>query len=358
MVEPTPDRGPLVDRFGRVHTNLRISVTDRCNIRCFYCMPAEDIRFKPRNELLTFEEIERFARVAASLGVNKLRLTGGEPLVRHGVPELVRQLRKIPGIRDIALTTNAMLLTDQAAALREAGLDRLNISLDTLDAEKFAEITRRDALQQVLDGIFAAQDAGFTNIKLNAVAIRDLTETDIVPLAEFARQHAMKVRFLEYMPLDGDQAWNNDHVLSGEEILRILSERFGPLEPIDLEDPSQPAVDFRYEDSANLAEGSVNPDEGGVNPAGGGSADIGLIQPVSEPFCHRCNRLRITAEGQIRNCLFSVEEWDARALLRGEGSDDDIAELIRASIGAKHRAHGINTPEFVRPQRAMYQIGG
>jgi cyclic pyranopterin phosphate synthase len=333
----TKARGPLVDGFGRVHTNLRISVTDRCNIRCFYCMPAENIRFKPREELLTFEEIERFARVAASLGVNKLRLTGGEPLVRHGVAELVGQLRKIPGIKDIALTTNAMLLADRAAALREAGLDRLNISLDTLNAEKFVEITRRDALNQVLDGIFAARKAGFTNIKLNAVAIRGLTEDDVVPLAEFARAHAMKIRFLEYMPLDGDEAWNNDYVLSGEEILRILSERFGPLEPIDPEDPSQPATDFRYQDA---------------------TAEIGLIQPVSEPFCHRCNRLRITAEGQIRNCLFSVAEWDARALLRAGGDDEDVVELIRASVGAKHRAHGINTPDFVRPDRAMYQIGG
>ncbi|MEZ6071094.1 MAG: GTP 3',8-cyclase MoaA [Pirellulales bacterium] len=329
--------GRLVDGFGRVHTDLRVSVTDRCNIRCFYCMPAENIRFKPRHELLSFEEIERFVRVAARLGVNKLRLTGGEPLVRHGLADLIAKLRAIAGIEDIALTTNAMLLAEQAEGLRRAGLDRLNISLDTLDAKKFAEITRRDVLDQVLRGIFEARRVGFANIKLNAVAIRGLTESDIVPLAEFARQHGLKVRFLEYMPLDGDEAWTNDHVLSGEEILAMLAARFGPLAAIEPEDPAQPASDYRY---------------------GDGSAEVGLIQPVSQPFCHRCNRLRITAEGQVRNCLFSVQEWDARALLRGGASDEAIAELIRASVGAKRQAHGINSPEFVRPERAMFQIGG
>lgn len=329
--------GPLIDTFGRIHSDLRISVTDRCNIRCFYCMPAENVRFLPRKELLSFEEIARFVRVAAQLGVEKLRLTGGEPLVRQSLSELIRQLTAVPGIRDTALTTNGILLAEQAEALKEAGLTRLNISLDTLDAAKFERITRREGLDRVLEGIDAAKRAGFERIKINAVAIRNLTEEDVVPLGHFAREHGLEVRFIEFMPLDADDAWNNDQVLAGETIRRLLEEAIGPLEPLPVDDPSQPATDYRFAD---------------------GVGRIGFINPVTQPFCGRCNRLRITAEGQIRNCLFSTVEWDARAVLRGGGSDEALADLIRASVAAKKQAHGINSDEFVKPQRAMYEIGG
>jgi GTP 3',8-cyclase len=327
----------LVDAFGRVHTNLRVSVTDRCNIRCFYCMPAENVRFKPRHELLTFEEIERFVRVVARLGVNKIRLTGGEPLVRHDLAVLIAKLAALPGIRDIALTTNGLLLAEQVETLKAAGLKRLNISLDTLDRDTFRRISRREGLEQVLAGIFAAKRAGFKKIRLNAVALRGISEPEIVPLAQFARGHGMEMRFIEFMPLDADGQWDNDQVLTGETIRRVLEAEIGPLVPLESEDPSQPATDYAFAD---------------------GVGRIGFINPVTQPFCHRCNRLRLTAEGQVRNCLFSTEEWDARQVMRGGGSDDDLADLVRASIGAKKAGHGINSDEFIKPQRAMYQIGG
>lgn len=327
---------PLVDSFGRIHRDLRISVTDRCNIRCFYCMPAGNVQFKPRSELLTFEEIERFVRVLAQMGINKLRLTGGEPLVRHGLPRLVAKLGALPGIEDIAITTNGLLLSDQAQALRDAGLNRLNISLDTLDADRFREISRRDGLDRVLSGIAAAQSVGFDKIKLNAVAIKGLTEPDVVPLGRFARERDLELRFIEYMPLDADGGWDNEQVLSGDEIMGLLAEEFGPLEPLD-SDPSQPATDYRF-------------------TQGGGT--VGFINPVTHPFCGDCNRLRLTAEGQVRNCLFSTVEWDARALLRGGGNDTELAELVRACVMAKKAGHGINSSEFIKPQRAMFQIGG
>ncbi len=328
---------PLVDSFGRVHTNLRISVTDRCNIRCFYCMPDENIRFKPRSELLTFEELARLASVAAGLGINKLRLTGGEPLVRAGLHQLVRVLAAIPGVEDIALTTNGILLAEQAQALRDAGLQRLNISLDGLSEATFQRIARREGLQRVIDGIFAARRAGFERIRLNAVAIRGITEPEIVPLAGFAREHGFELRFIEFMPLDAEQHWQSEQVLSGEEIRRLLEAAFGELIPADRPDPSQPATDYDFAD---------------------GVGRIGFINPVTQSFCGDCNRLRVTAEGQIRNCLFSIEEWDARALLRGGASDEQIAALLHASVGAKKAGHGINSDEFLRPARAMYQIGG
>ena len=327
----------LIDTLGRIHTNLRISVTDRCNIRCFYCMPDENVRFRPRHEILTFEEIERFARVSASLGVNKLRLTGGEPLVRADLHKLVRQLAVIPGIRDIALTTNGILLEEQAQALKDAGLLRINISLDALTEETFRRIARRDGLDRVLAGIHAARRVGFERIRLNAVAIKGITEPEIVPLARFAREQGMEMRFIEFMPLDAEQHWEHDQVLSGEEIRSQIEEAIGPLEPATRPDPSQPATDFRFTD---------------------GSGTIGFINPVSQPFCEDCNRLRITAEGQIRNCLFSTVEWDARSLLRGGGTDQELAELIRDCVRAKKPGHGIDSSDFVRPERAMYQIGG
>ena len=328
--------GPLVDSFGRVHTNLRISVTDRCNIRCFYCMPHENVQFKPRHELLSFEEIERFARVAARLGVRKLRLTGGEPLVRAELPALVAKLAAVPGIDDLAMTTNGILLAQHAAALKQAGLQRLNISLDAMREETFERIARRRGLDLVLAGIAEAQRQGFRRIRLNTVAIRGITEDEVVPLAGFAREHGLELRFIEFMPLDAEQRWQNEQVLTGDEIRARLETAFGPLTPADRPDPSQPAVDYRFAD-------------GGM---------VGFINPVSEPFCGDCNRLRITAEGQVRNCLFSTVEWDARAILRSGGSDDELAELVRACVGAKKPGHGIDEPEFLRPQRAMFQIGG
>jgi GTP 3',8-cyclase len=329
--------GPIIDTFGRVHSDLRISVTDRCNIRCFYCMPDENVRFKPRNELLTFEEIERFVRVAARLGVTKLRLTGGEPLVRRDLARLIGRLVSIQGINDIALTTNGILLAEQAQELKDAGLMRLNISLDALDAEVFRKIARREGYERVLEGIEAAQRIGFSKIKLNAVAIRGLTEEQIVPLGRFARERGLEIRFIEFMPLDAEGNWRNEQVLSGDEILRRLAEELGPLEPVPRSNASQPAVDYRFVDGGGL---------------------VGFINPVTHSFCGDCNRLRLTAEGQVRNCLFSLEEWDARALLRGGGTDERIAQLILDSVEAKRAGHGINSDEFVRPTRAMFQIGG
>jgi cyclic pyranopterin phosphate synthase len=328
---------PLVDQLGRVHTSLRISVTDRCNIRCFYCMPEENVRFRPREELLTFEEITRLVRVMASLGVIKLRLTGGEPLVRAGLPTLTRMLASVPGIEEIALTTNGILLAEQAQALKDAGLSRVNISLDALTEATFRRISRRDGLDRVLAGIQAAKRVGFPRIRLNTVAIKGVTEPEIPALAKFARDEQMELRFIEFMPLDADGNWQHDQVLTGEEIRGAIEEAIGPLEPAERSDPSQPAMDFNYAD---------------------GLGSIGFINPVSQPFCHDCNRLRVTAEGQLRNCLFSTVEWDARALLRSPATDTELAQLIRDCVHAKKPGHGIDTQDFVRPQRAMYQIGG
>jgi GTP 3',8-cyclase len=337
-VEPAlPEMPPLVDAFGRVHTSLRISVTDRCNIRCFYCMPAEGVVFRPRAELLTFEEIERVIRALTPLGIAKLRLTGGEPLVRAELPRLVEKLAGISGLSDLALTTNGMLLEEQAPALKRAGLKRLNISIDTLREETFERITRRQGLDRVLAGIAAAQAAGFDEIRLNAVAIRGLTEVEIIPLVEFARERELELRFIEFMPLDAEHRWSNDQLLTGADVRGVVEKRWGKLIPALRANPSQPAVDYQFSD---------------------GRGSIGFINPVSEPFCADCNRLRLTAEGQVRNCLFSAVEWDARRVLRSGGSDDELRTLVRTAVAAKAAAHGIGTSDFHQPERAMYQIGG
>jgi cyclic pyranopterin phosphate synthase len=300
-------------------------------------MPLQ-VRFKPRDEILRFEEIERFVRIAASFGVDHVRITGGEPLVRKDVPLLVQKLSRVHGIVDLALTTNGILLTQQAAALKEAGLHRLNISLDAISEESFRLIARRDGVQRVLDGVLAARRAGFQRIRLNAVAMRGITEPEIVPLAQFARKHAVELRFIEFMPLDGDAQWNDSRVLSGDEILAVLSAEFGPLTTAARPDPSQPAVDFDFAD---------------------GLGRVGLIRSVTAPFCGDCDRLRLTAEGKVRNCLFASGEYDARSLLRSGAGDDEIAGLIRDCIQAKKAGHGVDSPEFlVRPDRAMYEIGG
>ncbi|MCA9188201.1 MAG: GTP 3',8-cyclase MoaA [Planctomycetales bacterium] len=327
----------MVDRFGRRHSDLRISVTDRCNIRCFYCMPDENLKFLPRRELLTFEEIARFVRVAAGMGIEKVRITGGEPLVRSQLSELIRLLKPIRGIRDIALTTNGILLSEQAQQLYDAGLDRLNISLDALNEETFHRIARRNGLAQVLEGIRRAKEIGFSKLRLNAVSIRGTTEPEILQLARFGREQGIELRFIEFMPLDAEQQWTTEQVLSGAEVRRRLEEEFGPLVAVDRPHASQPASDFAYAD---------------------GRGRVGFINPVSEPFCDACNRVRLTSDGQIRNCLFSTTEWDARKVLRHGGSDDDLAMLIESCLQEKKRGHGIDTDDYLQPQRAMYQIGG
>ncbi len=330
----------LIDAFGRVHTDLRISVTDRCNLRCTYCMPLE-VAFKPREELLSYEEIVRVVHVAARLGIRTLRLTGGEPLVRADVDELVRQLATVPGIDEIALTTNGLLLAEQAEPLRRAGLDRLNVSLDSLREDVFEKIARRRGLERVLAGLAAAKAAGFRRIRINAVSIRGLTEGEIVPLARFCRREGFHLRFIEFMPLDAEEGWSDRQVLSGADVRHILEREVGPLVTAARPDDGQPAIDYDWAD---------------------GQGSVGFIDPVTQPFCDRCDRLRLTADGQFRNCLFSTAEWDARGVLRADGDPDEVetrlAALLRDCVTAKRQAHGIGTPAFARPQRAMYQIGG
>ena len=336
----------LIDRFGRLHNNLRISVTDRCNIRCFYCMPADTVEFMPKEHLLRFEEIERIVRVATRLGIDRIRLTGGEPLVRRDLHILVRQLAAVPGIRDIGLTTNGILLEEQAQLLRDAGLKRLNISLDALDAEIFRAVTRREGYERVLVGIEAARKAGFSPIKLNAVSIRGLTENQIVPFGRLARETETVVRFIEFMPLDSDGQWQREKVLFAHEIIAILESEFGPLRPIV---PQQllpvigtvttqaPAQDYEFAD---------------------GRGRIGLIASVSQPFCASCNRFRLTADGKFRNCLFSLEETDVKTTMRSGGTDEEIARLMLECIAAKNEGHEINSANFVQPDRPMHSIGG
>lgn len=328
---------PLVDTFGRLHNNLRISVTDRCNIRCFYCMPEEGVKFEPRENLLTFEEIERFVHVAATLGVRKLRITGGEPLVRKGLPILIRKLVSIPGIEDIALTTNGVLLADHAAELYDAGLRRLNIHLDTLDRERFQRITRRDDLDRVLRGIDTALKLGFGPLKINAVGVKGLVEPDIVPLARFGREHGIEIRYIEFMPLDAQGIWDRTRVLTADDMLAMLSREIGPLEAIPEQDVRAPATEYRFAD---------------------GIGRVGFIASVTRPFCLNCNRVRLTSDGKLRYCLFAIEETDVRALLRNSGSEEEIAAAIRSCVSQKWIGHEINTQKFVPPPRPMYSIGG
>jgi len=330
-------REELIDSFGRVHTNLRISVTDRCNIRCFYCMPAENVQFMQRRELLTFEEIERFVRIAVPLGLRKIRLTGGEPLVRRDLHVLVRKLAAIPEIVDIGLTTNGILLAEQAHDLYDAGLRRINISLDALDPVKFEQITRRKGYEQVIAGIHAAQDVGFDPVKINAVAVRGLTEDEIVPFGHFARDTGVDIRFIEFMPLDADNAWEREKVLFAHEIIEKLSREIMPLVSAADQDPHAPASEFVFED---------------------GVGRIGFIASISRPFCLSCDRFRITADGKLRNCLFSLEETDVKAMLRGGAADEKIAAAIRDSVAAKKEGHEINTARFIQPARPLHSIGG
>ena len=331
------DTRPLLDSFGRVHDNLRISVTDRCNIRCFYCMPEQDVHFMERGEILSFEEIERFVRVAVRLGIRKLRVTGGEPLVRKDLPLLIGKLTRIPGIKDLALTTNGVLLSEMTESMYEAGLRRINVHLDTLDRERFLKITRRDDLSKVLEGIETCRRLGYGPIKLNAVAVKGLTEPDIVPIARFCRERNIEPRFIEFMPLDGQQLWDRNRVLTAAEMLEVLSREISPLVEIPDRDPRAPATEYRFAD-------------------GGGR--VGFIASVSKPFCLNCNRIRLTSDGKLRYCLFAIEEANVKQLLRNGGSDDEIANLIRANVEGKWIGHEINSVRFVPPPRPMYSIGG
>jgi GTP 3',8-cyclase len=295
----------------------------------------EDVTFRDRSELLTFEEIAAFVRVAATLGVDKIRLTGGEPLMRKDIHKLARMLVAIPGIRDVGLTTNGILLADQADMLFEAGLRRLNVSLDTLDPGRFRELTRRDGVEKVLAGLEVAKRAGFSPIKVNAVAIRGFAEFDVVPLARYCREKGLELRFIEYMPI-GAEAWERDKVFFAHEILDLVNREVGAIEPAN-SDATAPAVDYRYRDGGGL---------------------VGVIASVSRPFCHHCNRLRLTADGKLRNCLFALEETDIRALLRGGASDADVARALRDSVAGKWEGHEINTARFIKPERLMHSIGG
>ncbi|MGZ8695238.1 MAG: GTP 3',8-cyclase MoaA [Gaiellaceae bacterium] len=327
---------PLTDSWGREIKSVRVSVTDKCNFRCRYCMPAEGLEWLGRDELLTFEELARLVRVLAAMGVDEVRLTGGEPLARRDLPTLVSMLSPIPGVTDLSLTTNGVLLDRYAGPLVEAGLRRVNVSLDSLSHVRFAEITRRDALDRVLTGLAAAEAyPELSPIKVNCVAIRGFTEEEVPAFAELARRKPYVVRFIEFMPLDADQAWRGDDVLTGGEI-RALVEEHWPLEEIAAK-ASSTARRFRFAD---------------------GAGEIGFVNPVSEPFCSTCDRIRLTADGQLRTCLFSRREWDLKSPLREGASDEELAALIRWAVQHKELKHRINEPGFVRASRSMSQIGG
>ena len=324
---------PLVDSFGRVHRDLRISVTDRCDLRCTYCMPAEGLPWVPRDEILTFEEIARLARIAVERwGVDSIRLTGGEPTVRHDLVSLVRMLAELDV--DLSMTTNGLSLRRLAAPLREAGLRRVNVSLDTLRPDRFREITRRDGLDRVLDGIDAAVAAGFDPVKVNVVCMDGVNDDEVVDLVAFGRDRGVEVRFIEFMPLDAGHEWSRVKVLPGEEIVRRVSAVF-PLVPVGR--GTDPAALWAHAD---------------------GRGRIGVIPTVTEPFCSTCDRVRLTAEGRMRACLFSLEETDLRSLLRGGASDDDVAAAMASCVAGKWAGHQVGSVTFVAPPRSMSQIGG
>ncbi|HRI14879.1 MAG TPA: GTP 3',8-cyclase MoaA [Verrucomicrobiota bacterium] len=355
-------RGELRDDHGRVMRDLRVSITDRCNFRCVYCLPETEeaanfyrARFdalrklrpqaaaplaydwKPRSEILRFEEIERVVRVAATLGINKIRVTGGEPLLRRDVSRLVAAIAAIPSIEDLALTTNGFLFASHAAALRAAGLRRVSISLDSLNRAQFHKLTGRDGLPAALAAIELAQRLGFSPVKVNAVVIGGLNDHEVESLAEFARVRRLSLRFIEFMPLDSNRAWQRELVVPGREILKRLQARFD-LVPVDPSgNPAETARRWAFAD---------------------GRGEIGIIAPVTEPFCGHCNRLRLTADGKVRTCLFSLEEHDLKPLLRGAASDDDLAARLIEIVSHKEPGHRIGQPDFVQPARTMSCIGG
>jgi len=332
---PMPTDGPLVDSFGRVHDDLRISVTDRCNLRCTYCMPERGMTFLPRSALLSYDEIVRVATVAHRLGVTSLRLTGGEPLVRTGLVDLVARLAAL-GLDDLSLTTNGMLLAPVAEALAGAGLRRVNISCDSLRADRFASIRRRGELATVLAAMDAAEAAGLAPLKLNVVLLAGQNDDEILDFARFARDTGRIVRFIEFMPLDADGRWERDRVVAGDEVYRTIAAEW-PLTAVDEGPTAAPAERFRFRD---------------------GIGEIGLISSVTQPFCGTCNRLRLTADGSIRNCLFSDDERSVADLLRHGGTDDELATVLRRAVWGKWPGHGINEPGFLAPARSMSMIGG
>jgi len=328
--EPTS----LVDGFGRVHRDLRISVTDRCNFRCTYCMPAEGLDWMAREDLLTYEELTRVARVCVErFGFDGIRLTGGEPTVRANLPVLIEQLSEL-GV-DLSLTTNGTTLTNLAPTLVAAGLERINISLDSLQRVRFEQITRRDELDKVLEGIDAAVNAGLAPVKINCVVMRGVNDDEIVDFARFGRERGVTVRFIEFMPLDAQGEWTNEQVVTKAEIVAAIGEVF-ELEPV-VERESDPAARWRYVD---------------------GGGEFGVIPSVTEAFCESCDRVRLTADGMLRHCLFATRELDLRTLLRTGASDEDLATAIASEVGAKWAGHQINQVHFIRPTRSMSQIGG
>ena len=325
----------LIDGYGRHVNNLRISVTDRCNLRCVYCMPAEP-EWMEQPEILSFEEIERLVRVAVSLGITDFRITGGEPTARRDLPELIRRIAGVDGVQDLAMTTNGILLKKLAGPLREAGLHRLNVSLDTLKGEKFVHLTRREGFAQVWEGIEEADRAGFRPIKINVVVLRGVNDDEILDFAGMARTRPWKVRFIEFMPLDGDGIWTRDQVVPAREILERIHGRW-PLDPVSDAPLTDPARVFRFRD---------------------GVGDVGVIASVSEPFCSSCDRIRITPDGQLRTCLFSTWETDLKGPMRRGADDAELVAMVRGALEKKEAGHGINDPKFVKPARAMYSIGG
>ncbi|CAN5170640.1 GTP 3',8-cyclase MoaA [soil metagenome] len=329
-------REPLIDGHGRSIGDLRVSVTDRCNFRCQYCMPAEGLPWLERDDVLRFEEIERIVRVLVEMGVTDVRLTGGEPLVRRDFPVLARMLAGIEGLEDLSVTTNGYLLERDADALAEAGIRRINVSIDSLQRDRFFEMTRRDSLPQVLRGLEAvARRPELGPVKVNAVAMRGFTEQEALPFAQFARERGFQVRFIEFMPLDGDRGWTPDQVLTGDELREIIH-AVHPLEERPRE-PSATARTFRFAD---------------------GRGEIGFINPVSEPFCSDCNRVRLTADGKLRTCLFSMHETDLRAPLRDGADDDELERIMRDAVWRKELKHRVGEKGFRQPARSMSAIGG
>jgi len=328
--------GPLEDGHGRLIGDLRVSVTDRCNFRCQYCMPAEGLPWLDRSDLLSFEEIERLVRLFVALGIGDVRLTGGEPLARRELPKLVGMLSAIGGLEDLSLTTNGYMLERYAGALAAAGLRRINVSLDSLSRDRFFQITRRDALPQVIAGLAALERyPQFSPVKVNCVAMRGFTEAEVLPFAGLARRKPYQVRFIEFMPLDADHAWDQDKVLTGAEI-RTMIDAVYPLEPLGRQSHATARV-YRFRD---------------------GAGEIGFVNPVSEPFCADCNRIRLTAEGKLRTCLFSLHETDLRDPLRAGADDAELESLIREAVWRKELKHHVSEPGFRQPARTMSQIGG
>jgi GTP 3',8-cyclase len=330
------EREGLVDSFGRVASDLRVSVTDRCNFRCRYCMPPEGLPWLPKDQILSFEEIARITGVLVESGVRSLKVTGGEPLVRRDVARLVGMLRALGDDLDISITTNGFLLGDRAAELRDAGLDRVTVSCDSLIKHRFKDMTLRDALDEVLEGLRVSADLGLKPVKINTVVLKGVNEDEVVDFATLARETGYEVRFIEYMPLDAQDDWSAEGVVAGAEILERISEAYELV--ADTDDQPEPSTPFRFADSA--------------------PGRVGIIPSVTQPFCDSCNRLRLTADGALRACLFALEETDLRAPLRSGASDDELAKLARDCVRAKWAGHRIGQPDFEKPARSMSMIGG